>query len=268
LNGFHFKWEKYPGQFDENNDSMRINIEFRPKHPSNLISVPPILWLDDHLVAINKPHGLLVHPSPMARNADTSALELLRDHLGRYVYPAHRLDRKTGGVLLMGLHLDAQRALMKDFEARIPQKSYMAVVRGYTPDQGMVDYPLRNESGKAQEAVSHYTTLARTEIALPFGKHTTSRYSLLRVVPLTGRMHQIRRHLAHIFHPIIGDRPHGCNKQNRLFKEKWGMDTMLLHAEKLEIYHPHTTEKLILEAPLQAEFRRALELLDLPTPSP
>ena len=111
----------------------------------------------------------------------------------------------------------------------------MPILRGYTEDAGTIDYPLRREDGKLQDAVTHYKTICRTEIDLPFGAHSTSRYSLVEAKPETGRMHQLRKHFAHIFHPIIADRAHGCNKQNKLFKEKWEMDTMLLHASSLSL---------------------------------
>jgi tRNA pseudouridine65 synthase len=240
---------------------LKLNADFWAKHPSPVQPVPPILWQDKHLVAINKPHGLLVHPSPLARNADTSAMEQLRDHLGRYVYPVHRLDRKTGGVLLFARTPEIQRVMMLQFEARIPRKTYLAIVRGHTPIEGTIDYPLRNDAGKLQDALTHYLTLVHSEIPVPLGKHATSRYSLLRLHPETGRMHQLRKHMAHILHPIIADRPHGCNKQNRHFKEKWNMDTMLLHAWHLEFRRPENDNILTLTAPLQEEFTRMLGVL-------
>src|SRR5690606_854269 len=124
-----------------------------------------------------------------------------------------------------------------------------------------IDYPLRKENGVLQEAITEYTTLSRTELDVPFGKHATIRYSLVEARPQTGRMHQIRKHFAHILHPIIGDRPHGCNKQNRFFKEKWAMETMLLHASSLSFEHPVENRSVIIHAPLQEEFLRMREVL-------
>lgn len=218
-----------------------------------------ILHQDEYLVAINKPHGLLVHRSPIATNADTFAMQELRNQLGQRVYPVHRLDRKTAGVLLFALNEDIHKALQKQFAEREVEKTYLAIVRGYTEDQGLIDYALTNDKGKVQQAQTAYKTLARTEIDLPFGKHTTSRYSLVVALPHTGRMHQLRKHFAHILHPIIGDRPHGCNKQNKLFKEKWQMTTMLLHAFRLELKHPETGQTLKLQTQPQAEFQRMLK---------
>ena len=226
-----------------------------------------LIYQDDSLVAINKPHGLLVHRSPIARNADRFAVQELRNQLDQHVYPIHRLDRKTSGVLLFALNEDMNRQMQLLFQNREVTKTYWAVVRGYTDEKGTIDYALTNDKGKEQEAISHYQTLEKTEIPVPFGKHSTSRYSLVEVQPETGRMHQIRKHFAHILHPIIGDRPHGCNKQNRLFKEKWAMTTMLLHACVLNFKHPETHKDIVIQAALQPEFKAILPQLGFSSPS-
>ena len=220
-----------------------------------------IIYQDEHLVAINKPHGLLVHRSPIAADASEFALQRLRDQLDCPVYPAHRLDRKTGGLLLFAFSPEVDVQLKTAFAERRIAKSYLAIVRGYAPEAGTLDYALRNERGQVQEAQTTYQSLAQAELAVPFGKHETSRYSLMRLQPHTGRYHQLRKHMAHLRHPIIGDRPHGCNKQNRLFKERWQMDTMLLHAQSLQFEHPLSDEQIVLHAPLQAEFCRMMALM-------
>lgn len=216
----------------------------------------PILYQSSDLVAINKPHGLLVHRSPIASDASEFAVQLLRDQLGQRVYPVHRLDRKTGGVLLFALNESMNSAMQTLFADGGVHKTYLAIVRGYAPDELSIDYPLRRDDGIVQDAVTHLKTIRRTEIPIPSGKHATSRYSLIELNPTTGRMHQLRKHMAHILHPIIGDRPHGCNKQNKLFKERFEMNTMLLHAQRLEFEHPSTTERIVITAPQQAEFER------------
>ncbi|PTQ99554.1 tRNA pseudouridine synthase C [Mucilaginibacter yixingensis] len=220
-----------------------------------------ILYQDDHLVAINKPHGLLVHRSPIAADASEFALQLLRDQLGHWVSPVHRLDRKTGGVLLFAINKEAEVAMQKQFMNGEIEKRYLAIVRGHTPDAGEIDYPLRRDDGVVQDAFTAYTTLRRAELPIPLGKHETSRYSLVEARPTTGRMHQLRKHFAHINHPIIGDRPHGCNKQNRMFKERWQMDTMLLHASFLRFKHPVSGEDVLIEAPLREEFLGVMKLM-------
>jgi len=215
-----------------------------------------ILYQDDHLIAINKTPGLLVHPSRIASNVDESAMKLLRDQIEAWVYPVHRLDRKTSGVLLFGLNKEVQAKISNAFKEREVSKKYIAIVRGYTEDEGKIDYALKNLNGKIQEALTSYKTIQRTEIPLAFGKHKSSRYSFIELYPKTGRYHQLRKHMAHIFHPIIGDRPHGCNKQNRLFKEEFAMKEMLLHAEELKFIHPVSNKEMHFCASPCSEFLR------------
>lgn len=222
-----------------------------------------ILYRDDFFVVINKPHGLLVHRSPIASDASEFAVQLLRDQIGEKVYPVHRLDRKTAGVLVFALNKEMQQKMNVQFAEKKINKVYHAIVRGYTDDEGCIDYPLVNEKGKSQDAVTGYKTLKRSECAFKTGKFETSRYSLVEVYPETGRMHQIRKHFAHIFHPIIGDRPHGCNKQNRFFKQQFSMDTMLLHASSISFTHPVIGDNVIIQAPFFEEFKRISELLNL-----
>lgn len=220
-----------------------------------------IVFWDEHLIAINKPHDLLVHRSPIAADAEVFALQLLRDQVGHKVYPVHRIDRKTGGVLLFAFDKVVEIEMQKQFADNRVNKKYLAILRGHTPDSGEIDYSLRKENGALQEAFTTYHTLKRAELDVPFGKHATSRYSLVEAMPKTGRMHQLRKHFAHIFHPIIGDRTHGCNKQNKLFKEKWEMTTMLLHASQLIFDHPVSGETITIGAPLQPEFTGVMELM-------
>lgn len=220
-----------------------------------------VLYKDDHLVAVNKPHGLLVHPTTIAADATEHAVQLLRDQIGQWVYPVHRLDRKTAGVLLFALDQRINSLMQQKFMGKSVVKTYHAIVRGFTPDEGVIDYPLKNEMEKLQEAVTVFKTLKRTEVSVPFGTFATSRYSLVEIFPQTGRMHQIRKHFAHIFHPIIGDRPHGCNKQNKLFSEKWNHREMLLHALKLDFKHPVTGNPVSIAAGYQHPFVRIMEML-------
>jgi len=220
-----------------------------------------IVYQDDHLIAINKPHGLLVHRSSIATDAKEFALQLLRDQVNRRVSPVHRLDRKTGGLLLFAFEKDVEIAMHQQFQNSEVQKKYLAIVRGYAPDSEEIDYPLAKENGTMQEAFTAFVTLKRAELDIAFGKHPTSRYSLVEATPTTGRMHQLRKHFAHIFYPIIGDRKHGCNKQNKFFKEQWEMTTMLLHASELLFKHPVTKEDIHLKAPVHEEFKRVMDLM-------
>ncbi|GAB3506912.1 tRNA pseudouridine(65) synthase TruC [Spirosoma knui] len=220
-----------------------------------------ILYQSADLVAINKPHGLLVHRSPIASDASEFAVQLLRDQLGQRVYPVHRLDRKTGGVLLFALNEAMNAAMQQQFADGLVDKTYLAIVRGYTDDTFDIDYPLRRDDGTVQDAFTAVKTLQRTEVPIPLGKHATSRYSLVALTPTRGRMHQLRKHMAHVLHPIIGDRPHGCNKQNKLFTERFGMNTMLLHAHQIAFRYPVTHELIRITAPWQDEFARMLTTL-------
>ena len=226
-----------------------------------------IVYQDDHLIAINKPHGLLVHRSSIAADAEEFALQMLRDQIGRRVSPVHRLDRKTGGLLLFAFEKEVEIAMHKQFMEGEVQKKYQAILRGHAPDALDIDYALTTDEGVVQQAFTSFITLNRAEIDVPFGKHATSRYSLVEATPTTGRMHQLRKHFAHIFYPIIGDRKHGCNKQNKLFKEQWEMTTMLLHASELNFTHPVTGAQVALRAGLQDEFKRVMTMMGWRTPS-
>ncbi|NNF32657.1 MAG: pseudouridylate synthase [Saprospiraceae bacterium] len=218
-----------------------------------------ILYEDERLIAINKPHGLIVHRSRIAMDVEDFALQRVRNYVGAYVHPIHRLDRKTSGVLLFAKDKDTHKAMHQLFMEKKIRKEYIAIVRGFTDKSGVIDYAV-GEGDDKKEAITEYKTLRRYELNLPFGKWNTSRYSQLTIKPLTGRFHQIRKHLAHIRHPIIGDRPHGCNKQNRLWKEKFNMITMMLHAAKLEL--PYEGGNLVIEAEMSEEMRRVISLLE------
>lgn len=222
-----------------------------------------ILFEDDYVIAINKPTGLLVHRSAIATNTDRYALQELRDQIGQQVHPIHRLDRKTSGVLLFA----KEKHVVKDFQEAMRlsscRKEYHAIVRGYFPEKLLLDHPLMNDKGKVQTAQTDFERITQSELPIPLGRYTTSRYSLIKAFPKTGRMHQIRKHLNHLRHPIIGDRPHGCNKQNKMFLERWNLSEMLLHARSLELYHPFEQYQLRIEAPFFETFRRMKRSLDL-----
>jgi tRNA pseudouridine65 synthase len=224
-------------------------------------AVLEIIYQDEVMVVINKPTGLLVHRSPIAADASEFAIQVLRDQIGQKVFPVHRLDRKTSGLLVFALNEEVNKHLQMAFMNRKIDKKYVALVRGFITEKGTIDYALTNEAGKVQDALTHFKLLQQFEIEIPNGKFTTARFSLVEVEPETGRMHQIRKHFAHIFHPIIGDRPHGCNKQNKLFLEKWGMNSMLLHASELTFKHPVSDQEMTFEARLPADFKMTIERL-------
>lgn len=231
-----------------------------------------VLYSDPRLVAVAKPSGLLVHRTCEADDRET-CMTLLRNRLRRWVYPVHRLDRGASGALLFALDPEMARLVTDLFTARLIKKSYVAVVRGDLPDEGDVDSPLIEEPGKAPaEARTLYRRLARVELAVPIGRYPTARYSLGLITPLTGRMHQIRRHMAHIRHPLVGDVNHGEGRHNRLFRERFGVSRLLLHATSLCLPHPETGEELTIKARVPDElgplfealsFRDAINTLEL-----
>lgn len=220
-----------------------------------------ILYQDEYLVAINKPRDLLVHKSFIASDIQEYAIQLLRDQIGQYVYPVHRLDRKTSGVLLFALNKDVLKQLNDDFATRKVMKKYIAIVRGHTIDEEHIDYALTNDNGQTQEARTFYKTLQRVEVDMPSGKHQTSRYSLVEAYPDTGRQHQLRKHFKHIFHPILGSRPHGCNKQNKLWLELHNLGAMLLHGLELHFDHPITKERIELRATIDEQYQKYNSIL-------
>ncbi|NDK54399.1 pseudouridine synthase [Pontibacter fetidus] len=213
-----------------------------------------IIFEDAHYVAINKPNGLLVHRTRIAEEKKEFALQLLRDQLGQKVYAVHRLDRGTSGVLLFAKSPEAAAPLVKLFEERETGKVYYAIVRGYTPEEATIDNPIRpdkdHQHKATQDAITHYTRLATIELPIPVGRYTTARYSLVQVKPETGRMHQIRKHFAHIRHYIIGDKKHGDWRHNKMFLEELASSTMHLHSETLFFIHPFTAQQIHLKAPL------------------
>lgn len=224
-----------------------------------------IIYQDEYMVAINKPAGLLVHKSYLARKEIYFAMTMLRDQLGQYVYPIHRLDRPTSGVLLFGLSSDIARQLSEIFQAREVTKGYIAMVRGHMMGGDTLDYPLKEELDKIadkqakqdkepQDAVTQWQTLLHGEFDAPIGKYDKARFSLVALKPLTGRKHQLRRHLAHLRHPIMGDTTHGDGKQNKYFKTNLGEQRLMLHASQLHFKHPITHINLKIEAPLPQNF--------------
>lgn len=204
---------------------------------------------------------MLVHRTRISDEKHLFALQILRDQVGQHVFPVHRLDRKTSGVLLFALDQDTHRQMQLKFSTGQIQKKYLAIVRGFSEVEGVINHPVQKENGKKVDAVTRYRTIEKVEIDIPSGPHQTSRYSLVEVSPETGRMHQIRKHFAHINHPVIGDRPYGCHVQNRMFKKIWEIITMMLHASELLFIHPVYNNSVIIKAGLHNEFKETIRIL-------
>lgn len=226
-----------------------------------------ILYQDEYLVAINKPSGLLVHKSPIDKHETQFALQMVRDQIGQYVYPIHRLDKPTSGVLLFALDAQMAQTMSLLFRASQVHKEYIAVVRGFTEDESLIDYPLKQMldtkeqkkkgiTKEVQEAQTAYKRMATVELPFPVSRYPVARYSLVKLYPKTGRKHQLRRHMKHIFHPIVGDTKHGRGEHNTLFREKYACHRLLLHSNRISFTHPVRKEKLVIDATLDATWKR------------
>ncbi|PKG57646.1 tRNA pseudouridine(65) synthase TruC [Shewanella sp. Choline-02u-19] len=224
-----------------------------------------ILFEDDDVVAIHKPAGLLVHRSYLARRERFFAMQLTRDKVGCHVFPVHRLDRPTSGILLFAKSSEMAKALCEQFASHTIDKEYLAIVRGNMYDAATLDYALKVElddlgdkdvdpNKAAQNAVTSYRPILNSEIPFASGRYATSRYALVHLSPHTGRKHQLRRHMAHLRHPILGDTTHGDGKQNKFFRDHFGVNRLWLIAKKLSFNHPRTGERVNIETELEQEW--------------
>lgn len=208
----------------------------------------PVLHLDERLLVVDKPAGLLVHPSRLDAHEDDTAWARAQAQVGGRLWPAHRLDKGTSGVLVFARDAEAARVLGQAFEEGRVDKRYLALVRGWPAPVGQggcIDHPLardpeRPSAGQPhREAVTHWTCLAHHEWPLAVdARHATARYALVQAQPLTGRRHQIRRHFKHIGHPLIGDSTHGKGPHNRAVAAWLGESRLWLHAMALTLPHP------------------------------
>jgi tRNA pseudouridine65 synthase len=222
-----------------------------------------ILYRDEHLIAIDKPAGLLVHRSDIDRHETRFAVQLLRDQIGRRVQPVHRLDKGTSGVLVFAFDAETTRRLGAQFEDNEVQKTYLALVRGWPPENGTITHPLSRDHDdygrelkekEAQTAHTNYRRLATIELPHAVDRYPTSRYALVALHPHTGRRHQLRRHMKHIAHPIVGDATHGKGRHNRFFQQAFGCHRLLLACVELRFRHPLTGEEMMIRAPLGDQF--------------
>jgi tRNA pseudouridine65 synthase len=232
----------------------------------------PVLFEDESLVVVNKRAGLLVHRSLIAADAEEFAMQIVRDQIGQAVYTVHRLDRGTSGASIFAKSTKVARALSLQFSEGLVHKSYLAIVRGTPRADGVIDHALKEIlDAKAdamasidkppQPARTEFANLACAEFKVCVDKFPTARYSLVRARPQTGRKHQIRRHLRHLGHPIVGDVLHGSGKHNRFFESEFGFRRMYLACTELGFSHPVTSEALVVRAPLSEDFLRVVNAL-------
>ena len=226
-----------------------------------------VLYRDEHLIAIDKPAGLLVHRSDIDRHETRFAVQLLRDQVGRRVQPVHRLDRGTSGVLLFAFEAATAAELGRQFESAAVRKDYRAVVRGWPAPAGIIDHPLtrrHDDYGRPlpaslpQAALTHYRRLAEIELPYAVEGHPSARYALLALAPQSGRRHQLRRHLKHIAHPIVGDATYGRGRHNRFFQQQFACNRLLLACVALSFRHPLDGREITVQAPLGDEFAALL----------
>lgn len=220
-----------------------------------------ILHQTDRLVVVNKPAGLLVHRTSLERSASLFMLQILRNQIGQRVYPIHRLDKPTSGVIFFALDPDHAREMSLLFGTDQFTKRYLAVLRGYCPEEGVIDHPLvPDQGGEAREAVTRFRRLAVAELPYPVGIFNTARYSLVEAEPVTGRRHQIRRHFKHIRYPILGDTRFGDRHHNRFLGQTLETPLMMLHSWRTEWINPQTGEKSVISAELPAKWERMTSL--------
>ena len=221
----------------------------------------PVLYADAQIAVVNKPAGVMAHDSKLARGETDFVADRLRAQFGKPIFLIHRLDRATSGCLLVAFDRDSASTLGKVLMSREVEKDYLAVCRGWPEPDFIVDHAIDGGPGKPEKkpALTRFMRLATGELPLPSGDFATSRYALLRCQPETGRFRQIRRHLKHAFHHLIGDTSHGDGRHNRHFRMH-GVHRMLLHAVRLSFPHPVTGERIEAVAPLDAEFLKAYAL--------
>jgi len=228
-----------------------------------------ILYQDDEIIAVNKPANLAVHRSKFVGPDDAFLIDMLREQVGGDVYLAHRLDRATSGVLLSARSKEVAGALGEQFMGRSVQKRYLAVVRGWPdPEQGSIDYALpgSRDTGPRKDAVTDYQRIGVVEVPIPLGRYESQRYALVLASPRTGRFRQIRKHFAHIHHPIVGDSQHGRGDHNRLFKLYFASHRLLLHALELEFNHPLSGTRMVVKAALDGTWMALMERFGWPLP--
>jgi tRNA pseudouridine65 synthase len=233
----------------------------------------PVLYADAALIAVHKPSGLLVHRTTLDPRAAEWALQSARRQAGgARLYPVHRLDRGTSGVLVFARSREAHRALSAEFAAHEVRKTYLALVRGWPASEGCIEEPLARiidvpgsprASGELQAARTSYRRLATVELAVRVDRYPTSRYALVELAPLTGRRHQLRRHMRKLDHPLIGDTTYGHGRHNRLFRSEFGVQRLLLAAVELTLTSPATGATVAIAAPLAADFWAPLVALGL-----
>ena len=235
-----------------------------------------ILFEDDYLIAVDKPSGLLVHPSWITKPDEPTLMGLLKEQFNaEKLHTIHRLDRATSGVMLVGKEIESSKRMQEQFQSREVKKEYECLVRGWlTEREGRIDYPLvpkydkfadplASQDKEAKEAVTDFKLIAQTELEIPVGRYSTSRYSRVACYPHTGRKHQIRRHMKHLLHPIIGDTKYGEGRHNRMFREHFDLHRLVLLARTIHFTHPVSGTALSIHSNIPEDIERLYQKLGL-----
>jgi tRNA pseudouridine65 synthase len=224
----------------------------------------PILYEDDAMIVIHKPAGILVHRSEASSRREPAVLQIMRDACGQHLYPVHRLDRPTSGVLVLARSPGMASLLGKQWMQGLCRKTYLAVVRGWAPERLIINHPLSDlddPTAPPQDAVTQIKRLATVELDFSVDRYPKVRYSLCELQPETGRRHQLRRHCKAIFHPMIGDTIYGHGVHNRFFREHFALNRLMLHHVRLELMQPVTHVPLHLEAPFDEAWSSVMNQL-------
>ena len=221
-----------------------------------------IVFEDEYLLAVNKPNDVLIHHSFMARDRDDeqTLLDMLKEQLGYKYYPIHRLDRKTSGVLLLAKKREDVRAFQILFQENEVQKIYYALVRGFAPETGRIESPVKGRDANVyKDALTNFKKLKEVCLDIPVHPYNQSRYSLLELKPETGRLHQLRIHMNKISHPIVGDPKYGDRFHNRMFESKFDCTKLFLHARAIQFVHPITKKELNIQADFPSHWTVVME---------
>ena len=216
-----------------------------------------VIFEDEYLICVHKPNNMLVHHAHHSRNIsdETSLLQLVLIEKGLKVYPIHRLDRKTSGIILLAKETKYVSKFQKLFNANEIQKTYFGVVRGFSPEKKVIDSPVKGRDASVHKtAVTYLKTISQVTLDIPVKPYDSSRYSLVQLSPKTGRMHHLRVHSNKISHPLIGDRKYGDKNHDHMFDQNFGWKNMFLHAGSLAFTHPFTSEKMQLKAPFPKDW--------------
>ncbi|WP_299001977.1 pseudouridine synthase [uncultured Tenacibaculum sp.] len=221
-----------------------------------------ILYEDDYIVCASKPNNVVVHHAHHSRNVadEASLLQLLQEQCGEKMYPIHRLDRKTSGILLLAKKSEYVAKFQELFTNNQIQKTYYGIVRGHAPETKIIDSPVKGrDTNVHKDAETHLETLKTVTVDIPVKPYDTSRYSLVKLMPKTGRLHQLRIHMNKISHPLIGDPKYGDKNHNIMFLENFNCENLFLHARSLEFIHPYSNEKLEIIAELPQDWNTVFE---------